>query len=80
MLRARSLCVTIVAAFPSSRCRARPISEDVPVPAEVVAVARSVGLDPPRDRARFVAELARLLYTPPLGKNAGGRGAAQSAS
>ena len=47
----------------------RRISEDVPVPAEVVAVARSLGLEPPRDRARFLSEFARLLYTPPLGKS-----------
>jgi hypothetical protein len=63
-------CVTIVAAFSVGLDAAPPISEEVPVPAEVVAVARSIGLQPPRDRARFLAEFARLLYTPPLGKNA----------
>jgi hypothetical protein len=62
-------CVTIVAAFPLWLEAAPPVSEDVRVPAEVVAVARALGLNPPQDRARFVAELARLLYTPPLGKS-----------
>ena len=66
---ARLLCLTIVAAFSVGLAAAPPISEDVPVPAEVVAVARSLGLDPPRDRARFLSEFARLLYTPPIGKS-----------
>jgi hypothetical protein len=61
--------VTIVAAFPVWLHAAPPISEDAPVPAEVAAVGRMLGLDPPRDRARFVSEFARLLYTAPLGKS-----------
>src|SRR5262245_52816904 len=68
MPRALILYVTIVAAFPGSLAAAPPISDDVPVTAEVAAVARTLGLDPPHDRARFVAELARLMYTPALGK------------
>jgi hypothetical protein len=69
MLLRALVCVTIVAAFSAGLEAAPPISEDVTVPAEVVAVARTLGLDPPRDRARFISEFARLLYTPPLGKN-----------
>ena len=69
MLPRAFACVTIVAAFSVGLDAAPPISEDVPVPAEVVAVARSIGLEPPRDRARFVSEFARLLYTPPIGKS-----------
>src|SRR5262245_10827154 len=68
MPRAFILYVTIVAAFPASLAAAPPISDDVPVTVEVAAVARTLGLDPPRDRARFVSELARLMYTPAMGK------------
>ena len=41
------------------------IAEDAPVTAEIAAVARLVEMDPSRDRARFMAELTRLLYTQP---------------
>ncbi len=68
MPRALLVYVTIVAAFPASLAAAPPISDDVPVPAEVAAVARTIGLDPPRDRARFASEMARLMYTPAMGK------------
>lgn len=68
MPRAFILYVTIVAAFPATLAAAPPISDDVPVTAEVAAVARTLGLDPPHDRARFVSELARLMYTPAMGK------------
>lgn len=70
MLRAIYLCLSIVAAFPAYLAAAVPISEDALVTAEVASVARTLGLDPPRDRARFVSEFARLLYTPPAGKTA----------
>lgn len=70
MLRALVRCFTIVAAFPAWLDAAPPISDEATVSAEVLAVARTLGLDPPRDRARFVPEFARLLYTPPFGKSA----------
>ena len=70
MLRALVFCFTIVAAFPAWLDAAPPISDEATVSAEVLALARTLGLDPPRDRARFVSELARLLYTPPFGKSA----------
>jgi hypothetical protein len=69
MPRVLYLCLSIVAAFPVYLAAAPPISEDAPVASEVVAVARTLGLDPPRDRARFVSELARLLYTPAPGRS-----------
>src|ERR1700680_2076619 len=69
MPRVLYLCLSIVAAFPVYLAAAPPISEDAPVAAELVAVARTIGLDPPRDRARFISEFARLLYTQPSGRN-----------
>jgi hypothetical protein len=68
MPRAFLLCLTIVAAF-GPRSAAAAVSEDVPVPQEIVSAARALGLDPSRDRGRFVAELTRLLYTPPPGRS-----------
>lgn len=65
MLRALFLCLTIVAGFPLKSAGASPIAEDAPVTAEIAAVARLVEMDPFRDRARFMAELTRLLYTQP---------------
>ncbi|HEY6506838.1 MAG TPA: hypothetical protein VIY56_02420, partial [Vicinamibacterales bacterium] len=37
--------------------------------APAAALARSLGLDPERDRARFLSEFTRILYTPPAGRN-----------
>src|ERR1700694_2693970 len=69
MPRTLILYLTIVAAFPASLAAAPPISDDIPVAPEVAAVARMLGLDPPRDRARFASEFARLMYTPSMGKS-----------
>jgi hypothetical protein len=60
MLRA-ILCVTIVAAFPAGSAAA-PTSEDIPIPVGTLALAQAVGIESPPDRARFVAEIARLTY------------------
>src|SRR5881296_886635 len=38
------------------------VTEDVPVPGGTAALARAIGIDPVPDRARFVAEVARLVY------------------
>lgn len=65
MARALFLCLTIVAGFPLGSAAAPPISEDAPVTAAVAAIARTAGLEPAQDRARFLAELIRLLYTQP---------------
>src|SRR5262245_18927519 len=62
MARALFFCLTIVAAFPLNAAVAAPISEDAPVTAEVAALARSIDIDPARDRARFMPDLIRVLY------------------
>jgi hypothetical protein len=38
------------------------VSEDVPVPGGRAALAASLGVDPVPDRARFISEVARLVY------------------
>lgn len=62
-LRALFLCLTIVAGFPLDSVAAGPISEDAPVTVEIAAIARAVDMDPSRDRARFMSELTRLIYS-----------------
>lgn len=75
MLRAPILCFTIVAAFQLHLTAAGPpavlsvINEEVAVSAATLALARTLGMNPERDRARFLSELTRLLYTPPAGRN-----------
>src|SRR5205085_4686013 len=64
------LCLTIVAAFEAGLAARTTISEDVEVPGGLPAVAAALGIDPVPDRARFVAELARLVYDIPAGRNA----------
>ena len=39
-----------------------PESEDVPVPGGTAALAKAIGLDTVPDRARFAAELVRIVY------------------
>lgn len=57
------LAISIVAAFPAhAGAAAGPVSEDVPVPGGTAAMSRSLGIAPAPDRARFVAELARLTH------------------
>ena len=63
---------TIVAAFHvqvaaadivwASDVSASGVSEDVPVAGGTLAIAQAVGLAAPPDRARFVADVARVLY------------------
>jgi hypothetical protein len=62
MPRVLVLCLTIVAAFPLNAAAATSISEDAPVTADVVALARSVEMDPARDRAGFLPDLIRVIY------------------
>jgi hypothetical protein len=59
-------CLTIVAAFFAPVAAAADVSEDVPVRATTAARARALGLDPARDRARFLAEFTRLLHSRPF--------------
>src|SRR5712671_5605690 len=62
------VCLTIAAAGPLRLSAAGPLSEDVPVPGGTAAMAQSLGIDPTPDRARFVAELARLTHASAEGK------------
>ncbi len=56
-------CATIVAVFfPIHLGAAGGISENVPVPGGTAAMAQSLGIAPTPERARFVAELARLTH------------------
>jgi hypothetical protein len=59
------LMATIVAAFPLS-AGAAGTSEDIPVPGGIDALAGAAGLRETPDRARFVAELTRLLFELPV--------------
>ncbi len=54
--------ITIVTAFQMHLAAAGPVSQDVPVPGGTLAMARSLGVTPAPERARFVAELARLTH------------------
>jgi hypothetical protein len=57
------LLCSIVAAFAARPVLAAgPVSEDVPVPGGTAAIAQSLGIAPVPDRARFVAEVARLTH------------------
>jgi hypothetical protein len=56
------VCLTIVAAFQVRLAAAGEVSQDVPLPGGTAAVAQALGLAASPDRARFVAELARLTY------------------
>ena len=59
------LFTTIVAAFQGQLAAAVVVSEDVPVAGGTAAMAQAAGISPAPDRARFVAELARVLYNVP---------------
>jgi len=59
------LIATIVAAFPLSAGAAAAMSEDVPVPGGIDALAGAAGLRETPDRSRFVPEIARLMFEMP---------------
>ena len=59
------LIATIVAAFPLA-AGAAAMSEDIPVPGGIDALAGAAGLRETPDRARFVPELTRLLFELPV--------------
>src|SRR5687768_14528087 len=46
------------------------VSEDVPVPGGTAALAKALDIDPVPDRARFAAELARIIYDDTKGRRA----------
>jgi hypothetical protein len=68
--RRRSLRVAVVVVMAASMTsltgRAAPIdiTEDVPVPGGIDALARAIGVEPP-DRARLLTEMIRLGYSDP---------------
>jgi hypothetical protein len=62
-LRARFLCLPIVAAFCVRSVAAQPAIIVAPASASTVEIARGLGLDPGRDRARFLSEFVRILYS-----------------
>lgn len=63
MVRILTLAATMIAV--STIAAAAPVvSQDVPVPGGIAALARAIGIGPP-DRARLVAELARIIYSEP---------------
>jgi hypothetical protein len=55
--------VLVVVSRPSAAA-APAVSEDVPVPGGIAAVAQAIGIAVVPDQARFAAELARVLYDP----------------
>jgi hypothetical protein len=64
-----ALCTTIVAAFQVHLDAAGAISQDVPVRVGLEQMAEALEIAPTPDRARFVAELARLTHPVADGKN-----------
>src|SRR3954463_6223580 len=64
--------VMVTCALLPSRADGAPArtSENVPIPGGTTALAKALGLDAAPDRPRFVAELVRVLYDAPEGRNA----------
>ena len=56
------LSVAILVAPRLVAAAAPVVSEDVPVPGGTAALAKALEIDPVPDRARFAAELARIIY------------------
>jgi hypothetical protein len=48
----------------SARISAQSLTEDVPVPGGTSALSRALGLDPVPEPARFITQLARVIYDP----------------
>lgn len=67
--RANFLCIAIAAALPLRLAAAgAEVSENVPVTGTIAAMAASLGIAPVPERARFVAEVARLTHQAAEGK------------
>ena len=56
------LCTAVAAALPSRLAAAEAAFQDLPVHGGTAALARTLGIEPVPDRARFVAEVTRLVY------------------
>ena len=60
----RALLTVSMLVAPLVAAAASPVvSEDVPVPGGTAALAKAIGLAIVPDRARFAAELARVVHT-----------------
>ena len=57
------------AAWPRCALAAVAVTEDIPIPGGTAAMARAVGIEAAPDRARFLAELVRIVYDTAEGKN-----------
>jgi hypothetical protein len=62
MPRALAFFLTIVAAFPIPLAAAPPTFVDAPTTARIMELGVRLGVDPVRDRATFMPEMARLLF------------------
>jgi hypothetical protein len=62
------LTVSILVAPRVATGASRVLSEDVPVPGGTAALAKAIGLEAVPDRARFAAELARIVYDDTKGR------------
>lgn len=58
-------CTTIVAVIPLRPAAAAPLVASVPVTSAVAALAERLDMDPNRDRAGFLPEIVRRIYSPP---------------
>jgi hypothetical protein len=58
-------CTTIVAVFSLQPVAAAPLVIQVPLTPEVATAAERFAIDPVRDRARFLPEIVRRIYSPP---------------
>lgn len=67
MLRVFLICLTIVAAFHARPSAAQPLSQ-VPVSQAVESLAERLQMDLSHDRARFVPELIRRIYSAPASR------------
>lgn len=67
-MRALFVCTTIVAAFSVPLAAAPAVVEDVPLSPAVVELALRLEIEPARDGARFMADMARALYSSPDAK------------
>src|SRR5436190_11985383 len=64
-LRTPFLCLSIVAAFCVRSVAAQSVFSVAPVSESTAEIARELGIDPTRERGRFVSEFVRVLYSGP---------------
>ncbi len=64
-MRVRLLFFALCLALSRAAHAADPLSEDIPVPGGATALARALGIDAVPDRARFLTDLTRVVYSAP---------------